>query len=286
MASAATAKISALRRVFDGHDRMAQAILGRFTGPGPTERISGQAYLLCITPRSGSSMLSDVLGQTGGVGMAEEHFPTSSDLPLPEWMATCANLDEVLRMLQANAPSGYFGIKGDLFQMFPLIAEGVFAGPGCIFKHIYLTRRDHVGQAISLTRAIKTNEWHTRDAPVPDPDLMFEDVLFYLRYLHEMEADWETIFSALQIAPLRLYYEDLVADPAGAFEKTRQYLDVEWKVDPSGVVSAYQSVRDRHDPQWIQNLRAQFGSAYRATTVSKWTRRLTDRRRRQPPASP
>src|SRR5580698_8627881 len=71
-------KIEALRRVFEGHDRMAQAILARFPGPAPAERISGRAYLLCITPRSGSSMLADVLGRTESVGTAEEHFPSSS----------------------------------------------------------------------------------------------------------------------------------------------------------------------------------------------------------------
>jgi trehalose 2-sulfotransferase len=256
------AKIEALRRVFDGHDRIAQAILRRFPGPAPAERITGRAYLLCITPRSGSSMLADVLGRTESVGTAHEHFSASPDDPLPEWMTPCANLDEVLRMLQANSPSGYFGIKGDLYQMFPLIAEGVFAGPDCIFKHIYLTLRDHVGQAISLARAVKTNEWHSRDAPVPDPDLMFEDVLSYLRYLRQMEADWETVFSALQIRPLRLYYEDLIADPAGVFEQTRECLEVEWTVEPSSVVSAFQSVHDRHDPQWIQSLRAQFEAPY------------------------
>jgi LPS sulfotransferase NodH len=86
------------------------------------------------------------------------------------------------------------------------------------------------------------------DAPVPDPGFT----------LRTMEADWETVFTALQIAPLRLYYEDLVTNPAGLFEKIRQYLDVQWGVDPISIVSAYQCISDRHDPKWIQNLRAQF----------------------------
>jgi trehalose 2-sulfotransferase len=244
-----TAVISALRQIFPDHESQARAILGRFSETHP---VNGRGYLLCITPRSGSSLLSDVLGRTGSVGMAREHFRT----PVPDWMATCANLNDVLRMLEDKAPSGYFGIKGDLFQMFPLISEGLFAGPG-IFKHIYLTRRDHIGQAISLARAVKTNEWHSHDVSVPDPDLTIEDVLGYLRYLRTMERDWETVFTALQLAPLRLSYEDLVTDPAGVFERIRQFLDVQWKVDPIRIVSAYQSVSGRHDPRWMKNLRAQ-----------------------------
>lgn len=210
------------------------------------------------TPRSGSSWLSDTLVKTGSVGLAEEHFPTSLEAPLPQWLAQCASLQDAFRILQQHAPSGYFGIKGRLFQMFPLISKGVFAGPECKFKHIYLTRRDRIGQAISLARAVKTNEWHSFQAHAPDPNLSFEDVVFYLRYINSMEGDWETVFSALQIEPLRLYYEDLVTDPSSAFERIRQHLDVQWKISPADIVSVHRPLSIRYDPAWTRRLRDQF----------------------------
>jgi LPS sulfotransferase NodH len=255
-----TDKIDALRRVFPDHERVSRTSLSKLIGTrsGKREPAGGRAYLLCMTPRSGSSFLSDILGQTGSVGIAKEHFPTDPEAPLPAWLAQCGTLHDAFRILQEDAPSGYFGIKGGLFQMFPLISEGVFAGPNCIFKHIYLTRRDRVGQAISLARAVKTNEWHSSDAPSPDPNLSFEDVLFYLRYLRSMEADWETVFSALQIRPLHLYYEDLVTDPSRAVEQIRQHLDVQWKISPADIVSVHRSLSERHDPSWKQKLRDQF----------------------------
>jgi hypothetical protein len=203
-------------------------------------------------------MLADILGQTGSVGMAREHFRTSCDAPVPDWMTKCADLNEAFRMLEAQAPSGYFGIKGDLFRMFPLISAGMFAGPRCIFKHVYLTRRDRVAQAISLARAVKTNEWHSFDAPVPDPDLTFEDVLHNLHYLRTMEADWETVFTALKLKPLRLYYEDLVEDRSRVFENMRRHLGIRWRVDPGSIVSVHESISKRHDPHWLKNLRDQF----------------------------
>jgi trehalose 2-sulfotransferase len=257
-----TDKVDALRRVFPDHDRVSRTSLSKLIGvrSGTREPVGGRAYLLCMTPRSGSSFLSDILGQTGSVGIAKEHFPTSPEDPLPSWLARCASLNDAFRILQEDAPSGYFGIKGGLFQMFPLISEGVFAGPKSIFKHLYLTRRDRVGQAISLARAVKTNEWHSSDAPAPDPDLSFEDVLFYLRYLRTMEADWETVFSALQLDPLHLYYEDLITEPASAFERIRQHLDVQWKIFPADIVSVHRSLSQRHDPGWQQKLRDQFGT--------------------------
>jgi LPS sulfotransferase NodH len=257
-----TDRVDALRRVFPDHERVSRTSLSKLIGGRSRTRepAGGRAYLLCMTPRSGSSFLSDILGQTGSVGIAKEHFPTSPEDPLPSWLAQCGSLEDAFRILQEDAPSGYFGIKGGLFQMFPLISEGVFAGPNSIFKHLYLTRRDRVGQAISLARAVKTNEWHSSDAPAPDPDLSFEDVLFYLRYIRSMAADWETVFSALQINPLHLYYEDLITDPSGTFERIRQHLDVQWKISPADVVSVHQSLSQRHDPGWKQKLRDQFAS--------------------------
>jgi hypothetical protein len=203
-------------------------------------------------------MLSDILGRTGSVGIAREHFPTAPEAPLPDWLAECASWDAMFRLLKKHALFGYFGIKGNLLQMFPLISSGVFAGPRWIFKHIYLTRRDRVGQAISLARAVKTNEWHSSDDPVPDPDLTFDEVVSSLHHIHTMEADWETIFTVLQVEPLRLCYEDLIADRSGEFERIRRHLGVRWKTDPADIVSAYQPLRQRHDPIWLRRLRDQF----------------------------
>ena len=73
---------------------------------------------------------------------------------------------------------------------------------------------------------MKSGEWHSSDAPAPDPDLSFEEVLFFLRYIRSMEADWETVFSALQIEPLRLCYEDLVTDQPAVLERIRRHLNV------------------------------------------------------------
>lgn len=258
----AGARIAVLQQIFPEHAQRAQAILERLAqnqgaGRRPSTR---HAYLLCMTPRSGSSMLSDVLGKTGTIGPANEHFCAGEDL-IPSWMNSCGGLDDVLASIEENISTGYFGIKGDLFQMFPLISGGVFTGPGCIFKHIYLTRKDHVAQAISLARAVKTNEWHSINAPAPDPELSMTDIAANIRYLRGMEADWETVFTVLQIEPLRLCYEDLVADPGSVFERIRQHLDVTWHTDPLSIASSYQSLRARHDAGWQQSLESQFAPA-------------------------
>jgi hypothetical protein len=204
-------------------------------------------------------MLADILGRIGSVGTAHEHFPTAPDAPLPDWMARCRSFEEIFPLLEEDAaPSRYFGIKGGIFQMFPLISSGVFAGPRCIFKHIYLTRRDRIAQAISLARAIKTNEWHSSDPVMRDPDLSFEEVLYFLRYLRTMEADWETVFSALQLDPLRLCYEDLIDDRQRVFEQIREHLGVQWKTDPCHIISAHESISARHDRGWLRRLYSQF----------------------------
>ncbi len=246
-----------LRALFPDHDRLAQASLkelrGRFEGPAPK-----RGFLLCITPRSGSSMLSDVLARTGAVGKAEEHFPSSAAAPLPAWMVECGGVDGVLAALGRHAPAGYFGIKGDLFQLFPLIAANRFTGAQCELRHIYLTRRNRVGQAVSLARAVRTNQWHSSDPWVADPELTFREILERLHYIRTMESDWETVFTALGVKPLRLVYEEVVANQVETFERIRTHLDVEWRVPPAQITSTYEPLRERYNPEWLRRMRSAF----------------------------
>jgi LPS sulfotransferase NodH len=252
-------RTSAVQRMFPDHQCVAKRVLSGFQGTlrESAKRASGPAFLLCIVPRSGSSLLADLLLRTGAVDRAEEHFVPSPATSTSNWMSKCADLNEVFLKLEEQSPSGYFGIKGDLYQMFPLISAGAFSGPGCIFRHIYLKRRDLVGQAISLARAVSTHEWHSHDTHVPDPDLSLEDVLYHLHYIRKMEADWELVFTALQIEPLRLYYEDLISDRAALFKSLRCYLNVQWKVDPLHITSCYERISKYYNPYWIRKLREQ-----------------------------
>src|SRR5215472_2691680 len=77
-------RVAALRRVFPDHQRVARGILEKLTQSDCQDRarVTGPGFLVCITPRSGSSLLCDVLGKTGSVGFAREHFPSSLDAPL------------------------------------------------------------------------------------------------------------------------------------------------------------------------------------------------------------
>src|SRR5690242_19680010 len=108
---AVAAAVVAIEALLPEHASQARMILDRFSGNGTCKPFRGRGYMLCITPRSGSSMLGDVLGRTGSVGVAMEHFE-EPDSPLADWMQDCDSLQEMLRRLQQNVPGGYFGIQG------------------------------------------------------------------------------------------------------------------------------------------------------------------------------
>jgi LPS sulfotransferase NodH len=253
------ARITSLSQVFAEEWMHAQRVLAEIdTHATPVFSFGGRAYFLCMTPRSGSSYLADVLQQTKTVGDCAEHFPSEYGGNAPVWMTACRDLRQVLETLQRSAlPSPWFGIKGSLLQFFPLIAAGVFGNPTMRTSYLYLRREDLIAQAISLSRAAKSGEWHSTDAHVADPEISMDELIANLRLLRRMEADWEVIFTVLGISPLRLSYEQCLKNPNDTFESIRKLLGVSWQVDPGTIQSRFSSLAEKQDPQWRRRLYAQ-----------------------------
>jgi len=218
----------------------------------------GQCYFLCMTPRSGSSYIADVLQQTQTVGDCAEHFPAEYGGQVPSWMTACKDFREVFEKLQQrSSPSAWFGIKGSLTQFFPLMCAGVFGNPTMQIRYLYLRREDLIAQAISLSRAIKTGEWHSTYAHCSDPEISMDELITNLRLLRRMEADWEVIFSVLGIMPLRLTYEQCLNSPFDTFESIRKLLGISWRVNPLTIKSRFSSLSEKQDSLWRRRLYTQ-----------------------------
>jgi LPS sulfotransferase NodH len=158
-------------------------------------------YLVCATPRSGSTLLCEGLATTGVAGRPEEYFqdlratgrprqpqeyftaledpsldgrlpaPAASASPAPDGPAL---LERARR--QGTTPNGVFGAKvmwgyiDDLLGRFGELPDGRPATraarmeellPGV--RYVRVVRRERVRQAISLWRAIQTASWRDED---------------------------------------------------------------------------------------------------------------------------
>jgi LPS sulfotransferase NodH len=162
------------------------------------------AYLVCATPRSGSTLLCEMLRATGVAGVPLEHFEVLRDTGQPrqprEYFAGVADprVLELLAPLEPGSPSaeaptawherilregrGANGVWGGKLMWGHVpdllaraseldglgdvdLADALEALLGDV-RLVLVTRRDKVAQAVSLWRAVQTRRWRA-DAHAP-----------------------------------------------------------------------------------------------------------------------
>jgi len=212
------------------------------------------SYLICATPRSGSTMLCDLLADTGLAGKPASYYRRQS---IPRWIdrlgltSPSGPGDIVFEraylaavMTAGSGDTGIFGLRLMWESMPELLARLtlVFPQPSSdlgrleaafgetVFLH--LTRRDKVAQSISRLKAEQSGLWHvsadgsererTGLAQPADYDPDRIDA-----FLHESRADdaaWNTWFADQSIDPVRLSYEELATEPQAVLARALEAL--------------------------------------------------------------
>ena len=196
-------------------------------------------YLICTTERTGSSLLADALSRTSGVGNPLEllHPHSMAQLRARHALATIAERADnaslmdrdsgVIPMVAKTFTSSLTGAKVHWSHLEQLathaqswydrspapaaLLDEVFPG---VRRHIWLSRRDRVRQAVSLLRAETSGRWGWFDGDPPnDSGLTYpepEQVERTIERLDRHDDAWRQYFIERGLAPLRLNYEDLV----------------------------------------------------------------------------
>jgi trehalose 2-sulfotransferase len=195
--------------VYTSHHKFDHVFEG---APRPTASL-----VICSLPRSGSSLLCDLLANTELAGAPMEFFdPDAVEEFRRIWGVD--SFDEYLDALLAKktSPNGVFALK----LLFGQLAELEGRDLRTILPHprfVYITRRDQVRQAVSFARATQTGQWAS-DHPAPASPPVFDraQVREMLTWVQRDERSWEAFFEHHAISPLRILYEDLV----GSVEQT------------------------------------------------------------------
>jgi LPS sulfotransferase NodH len=99
-------------------------------------------------------------------------------------------------------------------------------------RYIFLRRNDKVRQAISLYRAQASKEWQAyehKGTPTDSGEQLVYDgvrIAQLLAAIRNDEALWEMHFSVCGVAPLTVYYEDVVRNRAYVVERILAFLDI------------------------------------------------------------
>jgi len=220
---------------------------GRFDFPSAAEP-PAVTYLLASVPRAGSTLFSHILWRTGCLGAPLEYL--NFDPAGPYFFA--ANSADAQRELwrsvlkRRTSPNGVFGLKAFPTQLqalqarHPALLAEVLAtmlpraGPR---RLVYLRRRDRLAQTVSLARAAMSGVWRKEQEGREAAPLVYSDEALAAaeRGIAVQEDLWERMFGDLALEPLRLWHEDVLADPAAAAGRVAAYLGV--AIDPAAAVA-------------------------------------------------
>lgn len=223
----------------------------------PTEVPAAQyGYLICATPRSGSYFLCDLLRSTGVLGRPHEYFGTYT-MHRFGMVDERAAIDTLLAMAHTwgGTSNGVFGAKLFPLQLAATPPGEIMAGMGNPLL-IHLERADQLGQAISLTRAAISNAFLAGQKSTSEPQFDGPLIRDYLELIIRWNAAWQLWFARHGVVPLRLLYEELVADPQGNIDRVAAALGVTAaaRVDPARLTMAIQ--RDALSEEWRERFLA------------------------------
>jgi LPS sulfotransferase NodH len=203
-------------------------------------------YIICGTPRTGSTLLCGLLASTKTAGNPHSFYRRQNIaewaeewlLPHPDTMSAhafdVAYLEAAIRA--GKGGTDVFGLRlmrenldelsAILDRIFPSLPsdKARFEKAFGRVLYIHLSREDKLAQAVSLIKAEQTGLWHIapdgteieRVAPPQEPRYDFERIQHELGELEAYDADWNAWFTGQEIVPLRVGYERLSADPAAA----------------------------------------------------------------------
>jgi trehalose 2-sulfotransferase len=193
--------------------------------PGP------HSYVLCGTPRTGSTLLCSLLTSTGVAGRPESYFREPDHRTWagrfgvsvqgggePSYPAFVAG---AIRF--GSTPNGVFAARV-MWGTMSRIVSGL--GPtrdqrdvdvleeafGAL-RFVHLQRRDVVGQAVSWARAEQTAYWQHGDVVRAEPRLDLDQVDELVATIQTHHAAWRSWFADQAVEPLDVDYESLVAQP-------------------------------------------------------------------------
>lgn len=239
------------------------------------------AYVLCGTPRTGSTFLCTLLESTGVAGRPQSYFRQAD---VDTWAATWGiprapngsfSFADYLRgaINAGRSDNGVFAARimwGTMEEVIrnlrALYADHASSDRDLLTRafgytrFIYVRRSDVVAQAVSRARAEQTNVWHiTGDAPpvqpAQAPQYDFEQVHTYAREIEAHNQAWTDWFRTNGVRPHSVWYEDVAAAPVQTTQAILDFLKLD--VPPHvRITASNKRLADEISNEWIARYHA------------------------------
>lgn len=205
--------------------------------------VARNRYLICSTPRSGSTALCNILMQSGIAGSPFEYL---NPRQMAGWLRRTGGpptleVNAYLNDIESRrtSPNGVFGMKVHYDHLLRIWGQDVQAQMAFLnhFDHLFfLRRRDKLAQAVSLYRAQVTQVWSSEDRRYlpPDDPRLTRKVAFSpggigkaLASLAAAEEAWLKLLDSTGRKVAVVDYESFVADMAGLVERVLRHIGLE-----------------------------------------------------------
>lgn len=241
--------------------------------------MSAFGYMLCSTPRTGSTLLCALLAATGRAGVPESYFRAEDiDARVDDWGLRLQDgsfdFGEFAASVRnhGTTANGVFGVRimwGTLAELVGALRAAGQTGtdPQVLvrtfgeLRFVYLRREDRVAQAVSRLRAEQTGVWHVRGAAgassAEAPGARYDRVAIQ-GYLEEAVAHddaWNCWFAEHGLSPLRLTYEDLVSGRDEVLRTLLSHIGVAPPAAPLQVSN--RRMADSGSLEWCDRFRAE-----------------------------
>ena len=246
------------------------------------------AYVICTSPRSGSKLLCGMLASTGIAGKPASYFYETT---LEGWLDDLAVerdvgaperniLEAAFRAAAVRGRNGgdTFGLRMQWHSLAFFLEKLAVLHPEATTDadrfhqafgttlFVHLTRSDKLDQAVSFLKAQQTGLWHLssdgseleRTAPHREPVYDRSKIEACVDMMTAYDRDWNNWFEGQGIAPVRLSYDDLAADPLGILRRVLDSVGL----DPSAannVTPTVKKLSDRINGDWTAQYRRELG---------------------------
>ena len=241
------------------------------------------SYLICSTPRTGSTLLCGLMASTTVAGRPESYFrQPDEELWANRWdiVRSSDGVFEYAEFVRAALAAGrtengvfaariMWGTMDYLVDRLDTVCPAPAGGGdlgllNLVFGHtrfVYLHREDVLAQAVSWHRAEQTGVWRQTDQEEPkqpeqEPDFDFDQICKFVQMIGEHNSAWRTWFSSVGVQPHMVRYEDLDAEPVGVAREVLDFLGL--RLPPGRLIKTrHRRLADELNTQWIERYRAE-----------------------------
>jgi LPS sulfotransferase NodH len=236
--------------------------------PGPA------SYILCGTPRTGSTLLCSLLSSTGVAGRPESYFREPDHRQWAARFGVPISEDGLVDYSKFATAAARFGSTANgvfaarvMWGTMALIVSGLDTSSGRRsdrdvlerafgpLRFVHLRRRDVVGQAVSWARAEQSDYWHHGDEVRAQPRLDLGQIDSFVGTIRDHNAAWRSWFDAEAIAPLDVEYESLDVDPGETVREILEWIGTRAPADWTPA-SAHTRQADEINADWARQYRA------------------------------